>query len=399
MILSPYPTRPGCHPDTAGLCNLLAFQGVLAPHTGAPYTEAMLLGVGGGLGMGYILWEFEAHDARILVTAFRNNWQYPVKFMRNLCDRLRIPLCLKETGGEKAASGHLRGALARVRPALVWVDLAGLPYRFYPSQMSGHSWHVVTVLGVDDATGEVLVDDRSAQPFRVAGPEFAAARARIGSVKNRLMTFEAPDAPDLEQAILAGIRDCVGHLSGPSDSFSLPALQKWARLITDGKNAKGWGTVFADRRGLFGALRSLYESVAPIGPDGGSLRALYADFLDEASTVTRPALRQVAPLYRALARDWIALGDAALPASVGAFQPVRDLLAEKHEILRRCGHDGLPELRRVSSELAVRQAGLNAAIPLSDAEITRLFAELQTRLRQLHADEVAAIAALREVVR
>lgn len=399
MILGPYPTRPGCHPETAGLANILAFQEVVAPHTGAPYSEAMLLGVGGGLGMGYILWEFEAWQARVLVTAFRNNWQYPVKFVRGLCDRLRIPLTLQETGGEKAAARHLRDALARGRPALAWVDLAGLPYRGHPAEMRGHFGHVVTVFGIDDATGEVLVDDRAAKPFRVAEAAFAEARGRIGSYKNRLTTFDAPDAPDLEQAVLAGLRDCVAHLSGPSDSFSLPALRKWAKLVTDGTHAKGWGTVFADRRGLFGALCSIYENVAPIGPDGGSLRALYADFLDEASTVARPALRQVAPLYRALAREWIALGDAALPASVAPFRAVRELLDRKHEILRRDGHEGVPELQRASAELAVRQAELNAAFPLSDAEISRLFAELKERLLRLHADEVTAIRALGEVVR
>lgn len=397
MNLDAYPFRPGCHPETAGLSNLLAFQGVVAPHTAAPYTEAMLLGLGGGLGMGYILWEFEAHfTARVLVIAFRNNWQYPKKFMGSLCDRLQMPLTLHETGGEKAAERHLRDALVRGRPALCWVDLAGLPYRFYPSQMSGHFGHVVTVLGVDPATGDVLVDDRSARPFRVPADVFAAARGRIGSFKNRLMTFEAPEQPDLEQAILAGLRDCGAHLSAPSDSFSLPALQKWARLITDARNPKGWGTVFADRRGLFGALRSIYENVTPIGPDGGSLRDLYADFLDEASTVTLPALRQVAPLYRALAQDWLALGNAALP--VPAFQPIRALLREKHELLCRHGHDGLADVQRVTVQLAERQAGLNAAIPLSEPEITALFADLQDRLSKLFVDEVRANRALREVV-
>ena len=37
----------------------------------------MVLGVGGGLGAGYILWEFEAHHTPTLVLGFRNQWQYP----------------------------------------------------------------------------------------------------------------------------------------------------------------------------------------------------------------------------------------------------------------------------------------------------------------------------------
>ena len=52
------------HPDTAAVANVLAHHGVVAGHTGEPLSEAMVLGIGGGLGAGYILWEFEAHGRR-----------------------------------------------------------------------------------------------------------------------------------------------------------------------------------------------------------------------------------------------------------------------------------------------------------------------------------------------
>jgi hypothetical protein len=82
-ILPNYTQFGGQHPETAALTNGLAAYGLTAPHTGRPYTEAMLLGVGGGLGAGYILWEFKAHPAAvaILVLGFRITWQYPLKFM------------------------------------------------------------------------------------------------------------------------------------------------------------------------------------------------------------------------------------------------------------------------------------------------------------------------------
>ncbi len=57
MILDVYTQYGGQHPHTAALKNILAYYGVKAPHTGEPFTEAMLLGIG-GLGAGYILWEF-----------------------------------------------------------------------------------------------------------------------------------------------------------------------------------------------------------------------------------------------------------------------------------------------------------------------------------------------------
>ena len=58
--LLPAPRRgPPGHPrDRRGAGQ----PGPARPHTGQPLSEAMVLGAGGGLGAGYILWEFKAHD-------------------------------------------------------------------------------------------------------------------------------------------------------------------------------------------------------------------------------------------------------------------------------------------------------------------------------------------------
>ncbi|HEX6366503.1 MAG TPA: hypothetical protein VF000_10205, partial [Agromyces sp.] len=71
--------RGGIDGDAAAFANVLAHLGVVAPHTGEPLTEAMVLGVGGGLGAGYILCELPAHPvrSRVLTLGFRRLWQYP----------------------------------------------------------------------------------------------------------------------------------------------------------------------------------------------------------------------------------------------------------------------------------------------------------------------------------
>ena len=76
--------RGGLDGDTAAFANVLANLGVVAPHTGEPLTEAMVLGVGGGLGAGYILWEFDTlpFRARVLTLGFRRLWQYPDRWAR-----------------------------------------------------------------------------------------------------------------------------------------------------------------------------------------------------------------------------------------------------------------------------------------------------------------------------
>ena len=95
--------RGGLHPETATLANVLANQGVVSGVTGEPLTEAAILGIGGGLGAGYILWEFKSHGGPTLTLGFRNQWQYPSipGWTGKTLDRLGIEPDLHETGGAK----------------------------------------------------------------------------------------------------------------------------------------------------------------------------------------------------------------------------------------------------------------------------------------------------------
>src|SRR5688500_10468689 len=95
----------GIHPETTSFANILAAKGITAPHTDQPYSEAMLLGISGGLGAGYILWEFKEHRqmmlVKVLVLAFKNRWQYPMQYFQALADRLGLAIRMPETGSKK----------------------------------------------------------------------------------------------------------------------------------------------------------------------------------------------------------------------------------------------------------------------------------------------------------
>ena len=139
----------------------------------------------------------------------------------------------------------------------------------------------------------------------------AAARARVGSYKHRLITID-PELVDLDlrPAVEEGLRLQVEHLSEKSDSFSLPAWRKWARMTTDARNKKGWPTVFADGLGVGSLRASIYADAA----HGAHLRGLYADFLDEAAVLLeRDALRDAAAAWREAAARWEPIVDTALP--------------------------------------------------------------------------------------
>jgi hypothetical protein len=390
-----YTYRCGTHPEFAGFTALLAEAGMRDPESGAPLSEALVLGISGGIGVGYILWEFKESNARILVMGMRNRWQYADSLYPKLSDRLGVVFSVAETGSTRGAQAALDAAFGLGRPALLWVDQAGLPWFFLPPSLSGHFGHTVVAVGYDDE--RVLIDDRTPGPWRLTRAQLAAARERIGSYKNRLVSVEQLGAPDLNAAIIAGIRDCAEHLSLASDSFSLPVLRKWARLMTDTKNAKGWPRVFADGGGLYGALISVFEGVTDYGTDGGSLRTLYADFLDEAARrLQQPALVPVAAFYRRLAPLWGSLGETALPTHVPALAAAKELIARRQTLLMALGSDGMEELAAVHAELTALRRQNHRAFPLDEAGRLDLFKAMQGEIEGIHAAEVEANRMLHE---
>lgn len=387
----------GIHPETAAFTNILASKGITAPHTGQPYSEPMVLGISGGLGAGYILWEFNAHrtmtNVKVLVLAFKNRWQYPAKYFQVLADRLGLTISIPETGSEKAAWKSLNGALAANNPVVAWVDGATMPYLQVPAVMQGHTGHFIGICGTDGDA--YLIDDLAAQPFTVDAETLESARGRIGSFKNRLVIVEGQSADvGLEDAITQGIEDCITHLSSDSESFSLPAFRKWARLINDGKNAKGWHKVFADRRGLFSTLVSWFELIQISGQPCG-LRSMYADFLREASPIiNKPRLLDAAAAYDALGNQWHALAEEALPDAYPLFTETKRLLRERDAITKQ-GGEAWRESVGITEKLRANRKEGNLNLPMSDAQIAEFFASMQGRLSDIYAAEVAALDALR----
>ncbi len=400
MTISSYKHLGGKHPETATMRNVLAALGVNAPHTGKPFTEEMLLGIGGGLGICYILWEFKKHASAILAMAFQNKENYPVKFMSNLCKRLGVKPVFKETGGPGLAEQQLKDALREGIPAIAWVDHAHLPYWFLPEHYKGCWGWIVNVYGHDEEQNTFTIDDLGKRPFTLTSAELGATRGRIPSYKNRLLLLSAPEQIDLEDAIKAGLQDCVDYLGAKSDSFALPAIEKWAKLMTDAKNKKGWPVVFKKRKGLFSTLRSIYEGIELRGTGGGGMRGMYADFLNEASAVlNQPELKEAAKQYHKLGQQWSAFADSCLPDKIKPFKETKALLAQKYDLLRTHGDNGLREAAKLSAKLNALQHKCEKDFPLDDTKIGTLFSNLQNRLFEIYYAEEEALAALRESLR
>lgn len=390
-ILPTYTTFGGTHPEAAAAAHLLASTGLHRPDTGAPLSEALVFGIAGGLGALYILWEFGAHQVKVLVLGFQHLGNYPVRYSQGLADRLNVRVSMPETGSRKQAAQTLDRTLDAGKAAVAWVDPAYLPYLQLHEKMKGHFGHVVAVCG-READG-YWIDDRAVAPYFVPAATLGDARARIGSYKQRLLLVDALEPFDLRAAVRSGIAAQIDYLGSDSDSFSLPTFRKWARMYTDPKNKKGYPVAFEDRRGLFSTLSSTYEGITMAAGDG-ALRGLYADFLREAAAITgNQALLPVAEAYTALANEWDAFADAALPEA--PFAPFKRLLAERQARILQ-GGDAWQASAVQTQEIDALTTAYDRAFPLDDAAVDALFAELGARMHGIYQHEVAAYELLRE---
>ncbi|WP_370946368.1 BtrH N-terminal domain-containing protein [Amycolatopsis sp. cg5] len=386
---SEYRLRGGRQADVAAVANVLAARG-------DEVSEALVFAASGGIGAGYILFEFAREVDATLVVAFRNQWQYPRAWLESTLDRLGLKAEIHTTGGKRGAAKRLSAALKDNEPVIVLPDQQSLGYRHLPEKLNGHGGHFVVAYGEED--GKVLVDDRNLKPLTVDRAKFDAARARVGSYKNLLFSIEPGPIEDLEKAVHAGLTDCAQRLSGTSNSFALPTWDRWAKSMTDERGPKGWPTVFATRRGLVGTLLTVWEGVTTAGTSGGHSRDLFADSLAEAGTLLdNEALAEQAEPWRAIATQWDELAEAAFPKHVTEFGWMRDLTATVSNGVRG-GDEGVEAAAEAGAELWRVRAHYDAEIPFTDEQVNGILTDLGSRLREIHAAEVTAVKDLTEVL-
>ena len=312
------PGRPdrfrGRHPDTAALTRLLAALGVTDPAGGRPLSEAMVLGIAGGIGFAYFVFEYE--DLTTLYLGGRIN---PYIHKRDAAEaaltRLGVPFQVRRTSGPAAAERHLRTALDQGRPVVATVDGARLPSRAVPPELPGMTPQDVLVELRD---GQPVLWDLAPEPVPVTWAELAEARAGVRSARHRLVVADAPAGPvDLPGAAAAGIADTwTGMLDPPMRNFGVPGLAKWADLLTAPRDPKGWPRLLAAPGRQLQLLTWLYDWVETAGTGGGFFRSMYAEFLEEAAgPLGRPGLTTLAGSYRELATAWTTLAETARDAA------------------------------------------------------------------------------------
>jgi len=355
----------------------------------------MLLGLGGGIGVAYFVFEYKDFTS-FYIGGRINEFVQKEDFLKALFRRLGLAHEVSETTSEAAAEKQLRAALEGGGLAIVVLDMVELGYYGLPREWSGMAPHTVAVASRD---GEPAIFDAAPEPFPMSWQDLRRARAKLRSAKNRMITMASPPAPvDVPRAAADAIRQtCRGMLEPPMTNFGLPGLEKWAVLLTNEKDKKGWPTVFSTGPKLFEALRWLVHWVEISGTGGGAFRRMYAGFLSEASGVLgRPELAEASSRYGRLAGEWTALAEAALPAAVPPLGRIRELMAERRRLIELRGPAAAAELAALRQERDRLEAEVKRSFPI--AGVDAFLADVRERVLQLYDGEEAAISLLRAAV-
>ena len=396
--LQDYEHYGGSFPTTAAIAGALAHEGVTAPHTGRPYTEALLMGIAGGAAFGYFVFAYEGYDPQVNIltrNTFHNYGWDP------LTERLRLEQDVIHSTTEAAARGKLIETLEAGRAPVLWADVFSLGYE--SSDLGAGMWlmqpMVVTAYEPD---GEALAADRSAVPIRIPAALLDEARGKVKKEKHRLVTLEAPDEPDLAAAVRAGIRDAVELFSGKpprgsANNFGTRAYDRWITALRKPTSKGGWTTSFPPGRPLFAGLTSAFRYALQFWEDDSRTadRELFASFLEEAAIILNDrSLGSLAAEFRAAGALWHELGGLLLPDGVPLLCEARELLTERHERFLASGNRELDRLQEVDARMEElrRQADSELADPDTAMQVMTAVADGLEPIRDAEAEAFAHLA-------
>ncbi len=400
MIVFDYTQFGGKNGETGALKRALAHLDIKAPHTGQPYNESLLFGIGGGIGFAYFLFEKSGSHPIHLGTRLHTKETERPEFYQNIARRLSIPLRVQNSSSATAASANLQRYLERGQAPIISVDPGRLPYLGLNAPI--YSYYSVVVYGTDETQKKVLLSDRCPQPVSLSFDEFRAARETSWSPKYRAVVVERPVASaDLKEAVIQGIHDCCRQMNEGLGitNFGLRGLEKWATVLTSAREKKSWPKIFSPGATLFEALYSMFAQISGRGGTGHGCRPFYADFLDEASGILgNPGLRTSAQLYRRAAEVWGEVADAHLPSSAPLFAEAKELTVRRMDLFETKGTDAAGEILRIKQRLTEISTEASANFPLSFQDSRSLLNDLRQRVLQLREVEAEATQSLQSAI-
>jgi hypothetical protein len=393
----------GRHWETGSIHNALALQGVKAPHTGKPYSEALLLGISGGIVFGYFTFEYKGYLPHVAMLT-RNTFSP----FSTILERLGIAQDVQQTNKSDTAEKNLRDTLDSGLYPLVWADHFSLPYNCLPPDEP--MWGMMPILAVESDGNFVIVADRSSQPFHLSMADLTNARGRVKDDKYRLITLDAPQPVKLAGAVHKGICQTIKLFTeepprGARDNFGFAAYEKLANLFVNTRNKQSWERFFPPGVRMYHALAGspvqpgAYHWVMTWGSADGAERGLYADFLLEAAQILKkPALKESAEKFRESYQLWLEFANALLPDDIPMLCESKMLIQKKHDLFINEGETALPEIKQINVRLNELLEQSKTDFPLSNAQAAEFRSNMRDILLKISAVEGQAVDLLQNAV-
>jgi len=391
--LKNYHEFEGAHWETASIRHALAYQGITMPHNGKPLSEAMLLGISGGVVIGYFSFAYTGYDPHVALLT-RNTFDP----MDHIFERLGIVQTIKQTTNAEKGVKNLIEAIEEGHAPLVWADIYSLAYNGMPRDDGMWMMMPLIVYGYDGKTA--CLADRARVPLEIPADALNAARTRTKDNKSKLMTLDLPDLDKLPRAIEKGIHACLSLYTetppkGSKNNFGFAALNRWVDLLLKDKDKQSWAKVFPQGPTMFAGLTSAFWSIEVFGTGGGASRGTYADFLDEASEILgKTALKEAAALFRACVPAWHDLGKALLSDDIAPFKETRELTFKKSVLFKERGAAATDDILAINARLMQIKAEVAADFPLDSAGVRALCEQIAAQIMIVHDCEREAVTAL-----
>lgn len=309
----------GVQPDLAAVANALHHVGVTGV-LGEPIDEIDVLGLSGGVGFLYGLFEWEGYGPTLTLTT--RNDSMPDATVEQALSRAGVAFEVEETTSANKAAATLVARLEEARPVLLTVDESGLADSLSNPETGGYP-RVVGAIGRRD-DGTFLLDDQAPDPIPISAEQLAEARQRLPKSRNRLIVIGDPGPDhDIGAAVVSALRRTVdGYDEPPAKPFAsnvgTRGLRKWAAALTGG-DKRSWAKVFADPGHRAAAFDRVFTCINADLTAPGAGRGLWATFVERAAgALDLRGLERIADAARDSERRWLELGELARAADPDA---------------------------------------------------------------------------------
>ncbi|MGI9256172.1 MAG: BtrH N-terminal domain-containing protein [Salinispira sp.] len=397
--LENYRQFSGRAPVSASIAHALDYQGVRAPHTGLPYSEALLAGVAGGISFGYFIFHYKGYNPQVNILTRNTFHTYGWDAIVN---RLRIAQDVINSTNPQKAEEKLIETLEEGLVPIILADVFTLAYEH--SEFGENMWAMqpMTVIEYSPESDRALTADRSLCPHEFSAQLLHKARGRVKKYRYRMFVLSPPDENSLKEAVLTGLQETVSLFTekppkGSANNFGLKAYEA---IINDlemkGRNA--WNKRFTNSGELSSALLTAYKHSSLFWKDAreGSDRMLFRDFLNEAAEILEnTALREVGGQFAKAAELWQNLADLLLPESIPELAALRSLMNERNNLFINTGAASIADLRVLDQKIEGAISGSGREVYENAEKILEPVAE---QFRKIAIVEEDAISLLRSAI-